>query len=245
VPELLVVIPTYNEADSIASIVAATRAAAPDTHLLIVDDASPDGTGELADAIAAADSAVRVLHRSGKDGLGRAYLAGFAEAIAQGYTFVAEMDADGSHDPAELPAMLTLARDGADLIIGSRWVPGGRIENWPRFRQAISRLGNAYARAALRSRIRDITAGFRIIRCATLESTHLERIASHGYGFQIELAWRIESAGGRVVEHPITFVERTAGRSKMHAGIVVEALFRVTGWALFGPKRGQVQVTQR
>jgi dolichol-phosphate mannosyltransferase len=237
VPELLVIIPTYNEAGSIGDIVAATRGAVPDAHVLIVDDASPDGTGELADELAAADPAVHVLHRRGKDGLGRAYLAGFAEAIAQGYTFVAEMDADGSHDPAELPAMLALARDGADLVIGSRWVPGGKIENWPRFRQAISRLGNAYARAALRSHIRDITAGFRVIRCATLETTQLERIASHGYGFQIELAWRIESAGGLVVEHPITFVERTAGKSKMHAGIVVEALLRVTGWALFGQKR--------
>jgi dolichol-phosphate mannosyltransferase len=236
VPELLVIIPTYNEFGSVRQIIERTRRSAPQADILIVDDASPDGTGDLADSIAAIDPAVRVLHRTGKDGLGRAYLAGFAKAMAEGYTFVAEMDADGSHDPAELPAMLGLARGGADLVIGSRWVPGGRIENWARTRQAISRFGNAYARVALRSRIRDITAGFRIIRCSTLESTHLERIASHGYGFQIELAWRIERAGGVVVEHPITFVERTAGVSKMHVGIVVEALLRVTGWAIFGSR---------
>jgi dolichol-phosphate mannosyltransferase len=236
VPELLVIIPTYNEVGSVSQIVARAREAAPGADILIVDDASPDGTADLADALATADAAVRVLHRSGKDGLGRAYLAGFGDAIARGYTFVAEMDADGSHDPAELPAMLALAREGADLVIGSRWVPGGRIENWAKSRQAISRFGNAYARVALRSSIRDITAGFRIIRCSTLESTHLDRIASHGYGFQIELAWRIERAGGVVVEHPITFVERTAGVSKMHIGIVVAALLRVTGWAIFGSR---------
>ena len=229
--ELLVVIPTYNEAGSIAAIVARTRTAIPEADILIVDDASPDGTGQIADALAA-DNAVSVLHRPGKDGLGQAYLAGFALALDRGYPYVAEMDADGSHDPAELPAMLAIARDGADLVIGSRWVPGGSVYNWPWLRRAISRAGNWYSRFVLGSRIRDITAGFRVFRAAPLAQLTAHTVSSQGYCFQVELAWRLERGGGSVVEHPITFVERENGQSKMHAGIVTEALVRVTGWGL-------------
>ncbi len=235
--DLLVIIPTYNEIASLDTVIARTRSGAPEADILIVDDSSPDGTGEKADELAAADPAIRVLHRSAKDGLGRAYLAGFAYAKQASYDFVAEMDADGSHDPAELPAMLTLARNGADLVIGSRWVSGGAIRNWPWYRQAISRTGNAYARFILRSKVRDITAGFRVFRSSALHSLPLNHITSHGYGFQVEMAWRLERAGGTIVEHPIVFVERAAGESKMHTGIVVEALLRVTSWGLFGPKR--------
>jgi len=231
VADLLVVIPTYNEAGSIAAIVARTRAAIPEADILIVDDASPDGTGDIADTLAA-DDAVSVLHRPGKDGLGQAYLAGFALALDRGYPYIAEMDADGSHDPADLPAMLAIARDRADLVIGSRWVPGGSVHNWPWLRRAISRGGNWYSRFVLGSRIRDITAGFRVFRAASLAQLTTRTVSSQGYCFQVELAWRVERSGGTVVEHPIAFVERENGRSKMHAGIVTEALVRVTGWGL-------------
>ena len=229
----LVIVPTYNEISNLASILQRIRAAVPDADILVVDDASPDGTGALADQLAAADPAIGVLHREGKDGLGRAYLAGFAHALAHGYTYVVEIDADGSHDPAELPRMLELARD-ADLVLGSRWVRGGAVRNWPWLRQAISRTANAYSRLMLRSRIRDITAGFRVFRADALQSLELDAVSSQGYCFQIELAWRLERAGGTIVEHPITFVERENGRSKMHLGIVAEALLRVTVWGMTG-----------
>ena len=228
--ELLVVVPTYNERQSLAAVVQRIRTAAPEAHVLIVDDNSPDGTGDLADSLA--DDHVAVLHRPDKQGLGRAYLAGFERAIAGGYRFVAEIDADGSHDPAELPAMLALATGGADLVIGSRWIPGGAVRNWPWPRRAISRAGNAYSRLMLRSRIRDITAGFRVFRVSALQGLDLTSVSSQGYCFQVELAWRLERSGAVVVEHPMTFVERVQGRSKMHLGIVTEALLRVTGWGL-------------
>jgi dolichol-phosphate mannosyltransferase len=228
--DLLVVLPTYNESESLAGVVARIRSAVPHAHVLIVDDNSPDGTGALADSLA--NEHVAVLHRPVKQGLGRAYLAGFERAISGGYRFVAEIDADGSHDPAELPAMLAMAEAGADLVIGSRWTPGGSVRNWPRSRQAISRVGNAYSRLMLRSRIRDITAGYRIFSVETLQHLKLDGVASQGYCFQVELAWRTERAGATVVEHPITFVEREQGRSKMHLGIVIEALLRVTVWGL-------------
>ena len=231
-PDTLVLVPTYNEIESLSAIVGRLRRAVPTADVLIIDDASPDGTGELADRLADGDARIRVLHRPGKDGLGRAYLAGFAEAIAGEYDVVVEIDADGSHDPAELPAMLELARDGADLVIGSRWATGGSVRNWPRMRQAISRGGNWYARTMLRSRIRDITAGFRVFRVAALRDLDLGDVSSQGYCFQVELAWRLERSGHRIAEHPITFVERATGRSKMHLGIVVEALFRVTAWGI-------------
>jgi dolichol-phosphate mannosyltransferase len=240
VAELLVVVPTYNEVESLGGVLSRIRAAVPSAHVLVVDDASPDGTGELADSLS--DTSVFVLHRSGKEGLGTAYLAGFDRAIARGYAFVAEIDADGSHDPAELPAMLALAQAGADLVIGSRWVPGGAVRNWPWIRRAISLAGNTYSRVLLRSRIKDITAGYRVFRTDALRSLHLDGVASQGYCFQVEMAWRLERSGARVVEHPITFVERENGRSKMHLGIVVEALLRVTGWGLTAPLRQRRQL---
>ncbi|MEJ3404117.1 polyprenol monophosphomannose synthase [Rathayibacter sp. YIM 133350] len=229
---VLVVVPTYNESESIRAIVERIRGAVPDADVLIVDDASPDGTGAIADGIAAADDRVGVLHRPGKDGLGAAYLTGFAHALAESYDHVVEIDADGSHDPAELPAMLALARAGADLVIGSRWVPGGAVRNWPAYRQAISRGGNAYARALLRSRIRDITAGFRVYDARVLRELTTASVSSQGYCFQVELAWRTERSGHVVAEHPIVFVEREHGASKMHSGIVAEALWRVTLWGI-------------
>lgn len=239
----LVLVPTYNEAESIRSIIARIRTAVPEADVLVLDDASPDGTGRIADALAAADPGVRVVHRPTKAGLGAAYLDGFARAAAEGYDAVVEIDADGSHDPAELPTMLELLRSTpADLVIGSRWVPGGSVVNWPGHRRSISRAGNRYARWMLRSRIRDITAGFRAYRVSALAGLDRSAVSSQGYCFQVELAWRIESAGGRVVEHPITFVERATGRSKMGAGIVIEALARVTAWGVsarfgLGPTR--------
>jgi dolichol-phosphate mannosyltransferase len=232
VPDTLIIVPTYNEVETLEAIVERITAAVPDAEVLIVDDDSPDGTGALAERLAGGYQQLRVVHRAEKDGLGRAYLVGFTHAISHGYDYVVEIDADGSHDPAELPAMLTLARDGAGLVIGSRWVPGGSIRDWPRTRQAISRAGNWYARIALRSTIRDITAGYRVYRTELLRTIHLETVSSQGYCFQVEMAWRAERAGARIVEHPIEFVERTAGSSKMHSGIVVEALLRVTGWGI-------------
>ncbi|MCU1423725.1 MAG: polyprenol monophosphomannose synthase [Microbacteriaceae bacterium] len=229
--DVLVIVPTFNEIESLPPLLTRLRAALPHADVLVVDDGSPDGTGALADEIASSDPGISVLHRRRKDGLGRAYLAGFARAAEHGYDFVAEIDADGSHDPDELVPMLALARQGADLVIGSRWVPGGAVRNWPLARQLISRAGNTYARIALRSSIRDITAGFRVFRTEALESLG-DSVSSQGYCFQVEVAWRLERAARRIVEHPITFVERSRGRSKMHFGIVVEALLRVTQWGL-------------
>jgi dolichol-phosphate mannosyltransferase len=232
VADVVVIVPTYNEIESLEAIVRRIRAAVPDADLLVVDDASPDGTGRLADAMAAADPAISVLHRTEKNGLGQAYLAGFAVARRGGYDYVVEIDADGSHDPAELPTMISLARGGADLVIGSRWVAGGQVRNWPWLRQAISRAGNTYSRIALRSRIHDITAGYRVLRTSALVWLDRADVSSQGYCFQVEVAWRIEQAGMIVVEHPITFVERASGTSKMHFGIVAEALVRVTRWGV-------------
>ncbi len=229
----LIVMPTYNEAESIRGMVARIRDAVPTADLLIVDDGSPDGTGDIADAIAEADSNVSVHQRPAKSGLGSAYLFGFARAIDRGYDAVVEIDADGSHDPAELPAMLALldARS-ADLVIGSRWIEGGTVVNWPWARRAISRSGNQYARWMLRSSIHDMTAGFRAYRTAALRGLDRAVVSSQGYCFQVELAWRVERAGGVVLEHPIAFVERTTGSSKMGPAIVAEALLRVTGWGV-------------
>jgi dolichol-phosphate mannosyltransferase len=233
VAEILVVVPTYNEAEALPGIIGRLRQEVPDADILIVDDNSPDGTGSLADDLAAGDSAVTVLHRAEKQGLGRAYIAGFQRGLDAGYRYLVEIDADGSHDPSELPAMLAAAEAAtADLVIGSRWVTGGAVLNWPWIRRAISRIGNRYARALLRSDIRDLTSGYRVFLGDALQAVHLERVSSQGYCFQVELAWRLEKAGYRVIEHPITFVERTVGQSKMHVGIVAEALFRISLWGL-------------
>ncbi len=229
--QVLVIIPTYNEAENVEEIVGRVRQAAPGADVLVIDDNSPDGTGKLADGLAAADDQVRVLHRPGKEGLGAAYLAGFAWALERDYGVMVEMDADGSHQPEDLPRMLTALAD-ADLVLGSRWVPGGSVVNWPRQRLLLSRGGNTYARVALGVPIRDITGGYRAFRRGTLLGLDLDDVASQGYCFQVDLAWQAVRRGFRVVEVPITFVERVHGSSKMSGGIVREALWRVTGWGL-------------
>lgn len=230
----LVVVPTYDEAATLPRTLARLRGAVPSVDVLVVDDASPDGTGDVVDALAARDPHVAVLHRRGKGGLGSAYVAGFTWGLERGYDVLVEMDADGSHQPDELPRLLAAlgGPDGPDLVIGSRWVRGGRVENWPRHRAVLSRGGNTYTRAALGIPVRDATAGFRAYRAETLRAVDLTAVASQGYCFQVDMAWRVLRAGGTVVEVPITFVERTEGRSKMSRQIVLEALVRVTGWGL-------------
>jgi dolichol-phosphate mannosyltransferase len=226
-----VCIPTYNEADNLEVIVARTRAAVPAAEILVLDDASPDGTGDIADRLAAADDQVAVIHRRGPRGLGAAYLDGFRRALAHGFDVVVEMDADGSHAPEELPRLLAALRT-ADVVLGSRWVPGGAVRNWPASRMLLSRGGNAYVRRALGVPLGDATGGYRAYRRAVLAGLPLDEVASQGYCFQVDLAWRALQAGCRVVEVPITFVERERGDSKMNRRIVVEALWRVTGWGI-------------
>lgn len=228
---VLVVVPTYNERDNLRPIVARVRAAVPDAHLLVADDGSPDGTGEVADALAAEDAHVHVLHRTAKEGLGAAYLAGFAWGMEHGYDVLVEMDADGSHQPEQLPSLLT-ALQHADLVIGSRWVPGGTVENWPWRREVLSRGANTYTRIVMGAPVRDITGGFRAFRRTTLEKLDLADVSSQGYCFQVDLAWRALQRGLRVAEVPITFVERERGDSKMSGAIVREALVNVTAWGL-------------
>ncbi|RKT54967.1 polyprenol monophosphomannose synthase [Saccharothrix australiensis] len=228
---VLVVIPTYNERDNIGKIVKRLHAALPAVHALVVDDGSPDGTGRLADEMAAADDRVHVLHRTEKAGLGAAYVAGFRWALDRGYEVVVEMDADGSHAPEDLPRLLDALRD-ADLVLGSRYVPGGSTVNWPWHRQLISRGGNVFSQVALGTSVKDITGGFRAFRAEVLRRLKLDTVASQGYCFQIDLAWRAIELGHRVVEVPITFTEREIGESKMSGNIVREALLRVTKWGL-------------
>jgi dolichol-phosphate mannosyltransferase len=227
----LVIIPTYNEAENIKAIVGRVRSAVPEAHVLVADDNSPDGTGKLADELAAEDHHVHVMHRKGKEGLGAAYIAGFRWGLERDYGVMIEMDADGSHQPEELPRLLT-ALTGADLVLGSRWVPGGRTVNWPKSRQFISRGGSLYSRLALGLSLRDITGGYRAFRRETLEGLGLDEVASQGYCFQVDLARRAVKAGYHVIEVPITFVERELGDSKMSKDILVEALWRVTAWGV-------------
>ncbi|MFH9137298.1 polyprenol monophosphomannose synthase [Streptomyces sp. NPDC017524] len=229
--KVLVIIPTYNEVENIGPIVDRVRTAVPGADILVADDNSPDGTGKAADEIAAADDQVHVLHRKGKEGLGAAYLAGFAWGSEHGYGVLVEMDADGSHQPEELPRLLT-ALKGADLVLGSRWVPGGRVVNWPKSREVISRGGSLYSRLALGLSVRDVTGGYRAFRTGTLDGLGLDEVASQGYCFQVDLARRAVEAGYHVVEVPITFVDREIGDSKMSRDILVEALWRVTGWGI-------------
>ncbi len=226
---VLVVVPTYNERDNIEPLLTRLHAVLPTADVLVVDDASPDGTGELADALAAADTRIRVLHRAGKAGLGAAYLAGFGTALQGDYQVIVEMDADGSHAPEDLPALLAALAD-ADLVIGSRWVPGGQVLNWPVHRTWLSRGGNLYSRLALGVAIKDITGGYRAFRRQVLEELTLGDVSSQGYCFQVDMAWRAVQAGFRVREVPITFAERERGSSKMSHAIVGEALWRVTRW---------------
>ena len=235
---VLVIVPTYNERENLPAIAARLRAAVPEAHLLVADDNSPDGTGQVADELAAADDHIHVLHRPGKQGLGAAYIAGFRWGLAQGYDVLVEMDADGSHSPEELPRLLDALEAGADLAIGSRYVPGGKVVNWPLSRELLSRGANIYTRIMLGIPVRDATAGFRAYRAATLEKIGLDGVQSQGYCFQVDLTLRTVRAGLRVVEAPITFVERTAGASKMSRAIVAEALWRIALWGLTGlPQR--------
>ena len=232
----LVIIPTYDERESLPGTLERLRAAVPDADVLVVDDASPDGTGDIADAFAAHDAQVHVLHRAGKGGLGAAYVAGFGWGLERGYDVLVEMDADGSHRPEELPRLLDrlVRTEGRrpDLVIGSRWVPGGRVVNWPWYRALLSRGGNLYTRLALGIGVRDATAGFRAFPAATLRSIDLSTVESHGYCFQVDMTWRVLGDGGCVAEVPITFVERETGVSKMSRAIVAEALGKVTVWGL-------------
>ena len=222
----LICLPTYNERENLAAIVAAIHAAVADVDVLVIDDGSPDGTGLLADALAAEDPRVKVLHRARKEGLGRAYLAGFAWALERAYPLVLEMDADFSHDPGHLPALLEAART-ADLVLGSRYVPGGGTVNWTLGRRLVSRGGSAYARAILGVSVRDLTGGFKCFRREVLEALDLASVECSGYAFQIELTYRALKKGFTVVEVPIVFADRRVGKSKMSRRIVLEAMRKV------------------
>lgn len=228
----LVVVPTYNEADSIREV---TRrlfgAAGSRVDLLVVDDGSPDGTAGIVRELAQGRDDIHVLERADKQGLGKAYVDGFSWGLERGYEAFVEMDADLSHDPAMVPRLLEALTD-ADLVIGSRYIPGGRVENWGAFRRLLSRYGNAYARMLLRYPVRDSTAGFRAFRADWLSTQDLSTVASQGYAFQIEMTRRVHRSGGRIVEVPITFTEREHGDSKMSNRIVIEALAEVTAWGI-------------
>ena len=231
---VLVIIPTYDEAENIADVVDRVHAAVPDAHVLVVDDNSPDGTGDLVESMMSADDRLHLLRRPGKAGLGSAYRAGFAWGAEEGYDVMVEMDADLSHDPAALPSLLARIEDGADLAIGSRYVPGGSIPDWKWHRQALSRWGNRYAGAVLALDVADATAGYRAYRASALAGIDLDSVRADGYGFQIEMAYRVARNGGRIDEVPIAFTDRIRGTSKMSGRIVVEALTLVTWW---GAKR--------
>lgn len=240
----VLVIPTYNEALNVRGIVARVRAAQPGLDVLVVDDGSPDGTGAIADELAAADPAVSVLHRTAKEGLGAAYLHGFAVALERGYDVVGEMDADGSHQPEQLGRLVDGLLD-ADLVIGSRWVRGGSVQNWSKRREALSRGGNLYVRLLLGMKVRDATAGFRLFRSTTLEAVDLKTVESTGYVFQTDLTWRTVRAGLRVREVPIDFVDRELGDSKMTADVASESLKRITRWGLRERRRQLAGLRER
>ncbi len=226
---ILVIIPTYNEIENVARITGRVRAAVPAADILVADDNSPDGTGQVADELAAGDAHIHVLHRLGKEGLAAAYMAGFAWGLERGYDVLIEMDADGSHQPEQLPGMLHALRS-ADLVLGSRWIPGGEVVNWPRSREVLSKGGNLYTRVALDVPLHDATGGYRVFRASALRALELDNVASQGYCFQVDMARRAVRSGLRVTEVPITFVEREYGTSKMSGSIVREALWRVTVW---------------
>lgn len=228
------IIPTYDERENVRTAVEGVLGVLPDAHVLVVDDASPDGTGVLAEGIAAADTRVHVLHRAQKDGLGGAYLAGFAWALDRQYAVVGEFDADGSHPASVLPAMRAALEEdpGVALVIGSRWVPGGSVVDWPLSRRVLSRGGNTYARLALGLTVHDVTAGFRLYRAAAVRAIDLESITSKGYCFQVDLTVRVLATGRRIAEVPIEFRERRLGVSKMSRSVVAEAMGLVTVWGL-------------
>jgi dolichol-phosphate mannosyltransferase len=228
-PSVVIVMPTYNERQNLEAVAGRVRAALPAADLLVVDDNSPDGTGDIADKLAVTDPNVHVMHRTEKAGLGKAYIAGFGWALERGYDAIVEMDADGSHQPEHLPTLVAALAD-ADLAIGSRWVRGGKVVNWPKSREALSRSANIYTRLMLGLSIRDATAGFRAYRADTLRKISLNQVESTGYCFQIDLTIRVAQAGLKIVEVPITFVEREHGASKMSNAIILEAFWRVAQW---------------
>jgi dolichol-phosphate mannosyltransferase len=240
---VVMVMPTYNEAENLEWIVGRLRAAQPSLDILVVDDGSPDGTGAVADALAASDTSVHVLHRRQKAGLGAAYLAGFAWSLDAGYDVIGEMDADGSHQPEQLDRLLTALSD-ADLVIGSRWVPGGSVLNWPLRRELLSRGGNLYVRTLLGIDVRDATAGFRLFRRSVLEKIDLSSVRSTGYVFQTDMVTRCLRAGLVVREVPIEFVERVRGDSKMSGAVATESLRRITSWGL-RERRDQLRLALR
>ncbi|MEO6652840.1 MAG: polyprenol monophosphomannose synthase [Ilumatobacteraceae bacterium] len=225
--QVVVVIPTFNEVDNIEALCRRVRAALPDAELIIVDDASPDGTSARAKAVGAQIGGVAVLDRPGKGGLGAAYRAGYTEALARGAQICVQMDADLSHDPAALPALVVNVELGADLAIGSRYVPGGQTVDWPWRRRTLSRWGNRYAAGVLGLAVNDATAGFRAYSADALRRMDFESVVADGYGYQVEMTHRLVRVGGRIVEFPVTFSERVAGESKLDKGIIGEALVLV------------------
>jgi dolichol-phosphate mannosyltransferase len=241
---VVIVMPTYNERQNLEIIAGRVREAVPDADLLVVDDNSPDGTGDLADKIAEADPRVQVMHRTEKAGLGRAYVAGFAWALERGYDLIVEMDADGSHRPEDLPRLLATSA-GADAVIGSRYVPGGTVVNWPKSREFLSRGANLYNRIMLGVRVRDATGGFRVYRAATLREIDLNGIQSAGYCFQIDMTLRVLQAGLKITEVPITFIERERGTSKMSNTVIIEAFTRVARWGIGARLHGHSAASPR
>ncbi len=229
---VFVSVPTYKEAENIEELLRRMRAAVPDAHILVVDDGSPDGTAEIAEKIGVELGGIEVLRRPGKSGLGAAYRAGHAIGVARGYDVMVQIDADLSHQPEALPSMLRAVEDGADLVIGSRYVEGGAIPHWPVYRLALSRWGCVYAGWALHTGVADSTAGYRAYRASALKQMHFESTRANGYTFQIEMTYRLVQVGGRVAEVPITFLDRERGTSKMSGRIVVEAMALVTLWGL-------------
>jgi dolichol-phosphate mannosyltransferase len=241
---VVIVMPTYNERQNLEIIAGRVREAVPDADLLVVDDNSPDGTGDLADKLAEADPQVQVMHRAEKAGLGRAYVAGFSQALGDGYDLIVEMDADGSHRPEDLPRLLAAAA-GADAVIGSRYVPGGTVVNWPKSRELLSRGANLYNRAMLGVRVRDATGGFRVYRAETLRKIDLNGIQSAGYCFQIDMTLRVLQSGLTITEVPITFVERERGASKMSNTVIIEAFTRVARWGIGARLHGRSAASVR
>lgn len=242
---VIIVMPTYNERQNLEIIVGRIRGCVPDADLLVVDDNSPDGTGDLADKLAETDQHVQVMHRTEKAGLGRAYVAGFSWALERGYDAIVEMDADGSHRPEDLPKLLAALDGTADAVIGSRYVPGGTVVNWPKSREFLSRGANIYNRLMLGISVRDATGGFRVYRAATLRKLDLNNIESAGYCFQIDMTLRVLQAGLELTEVPITFVERERGSSKMSNAVIREAFFRVAQWGIAARLRGRSAASVR
>jgi dolichol-phosphate mannosyltransferase len=241
---VVIVMPTYNERQNLEIMASRIREAVPDADLLVVDDNSPDGTGDLADKLAEKDPHVQVMHRTEKAGLGRAYVAGFTWALEGGYDLIVEMDADGSHRPEDLPKLLA-AVDQADAVIGSRYVPGGTVVNWPKSREFLSKGANIYNRIMLGVRVRDATGGFRVYRAATLRKIDLGGIESAGYCFQIDMTLRVLQGGMEIKEVPITFVERERGASKMSNTVIIEAFTRVARWGVSSWLHGHLAASVR